>query len=72
MALASSIGPNDVAARLGGDEFGAFSRGSQSERNARVARLRGRVDNVPVPLPEGVLHVNASIGEAEHIWAVIL
>ena len=67
MALASSLGPNDVAARLGGDEFGAVIRGSKSERNTTVARLRGRLHNVPVPHTEGVVHVNASIGEAEHI-----
>lgn len=65
-ALASSLGPQDVVARLGGDEFAALIRGSQAERDDAVARLRAQVHNVAIRVPEGVLHVSASIGEAEH------
>ena len=66
-ALSSSLGPRDVAARLGGDEFAALVRGSRAERDDTVQRLRRRVHDVSVPLPEGVLHVSASIGDAEHV-----
>ncbi len=67
MALSSSLGPRDVAARLGGDEFAALIRGSPAERDDTLQRLRRRVHDVSVPLAEGVLHVSASIGDAEHV-----
>lgn len=65
-ALTSSLGPHDVAARLGGDEFAALIRGSRAERADAVTRLRGRLRNMAISLPDGVLHVSASLGEAEH------
>ena len=65
----AAIGDDEVVTtviRLGGDEFAALIRGSQAERDDAVARLRAQVHNVAFRVPEGVLHVSASIGEAEH------
>ena len=65
----AAIGDDEVVTtviRLGGDEFAALIRGSQAERDDAVARLRAQVHNVAIRVPEGVLHVSASIGEAEH------
>lgn len=64
--IRETLRPHDVIGRMGGEEFMVLLPDTSHNAAALLAeRIRGKVENMAVPLDDGELRVTVSIGVAE-------
>jgi len=63
-ALTGTLRQTDLCARLGGDEFAVLLPGTSEAEARALGRRLVELISTPVPLPEGIARIGASIGAA--------